>query len=165
MNSPSRSRRIRVSMAFAAAALAAIAAPGASASPSASYEGPGVNENGLLKLTTGTTGNVASYDAYWRRKVCGIPDFSIRFWTDDASQELPTGGDGSFFERFSFTYKSRGKKYRVRATSEGGFATFNQDPAVNPDQVSFKQTVKVKRVKKGARWCKAKAHSWIGYRQ
>lgn len=162
MNSP---RRLFTVVFCIAVSAAAITAPSAGASPNASYQGPGVKENGLLKLTTGATGNVSGYDAKWRRNVCGIPNFMIWFSTDAASEEIPLGDDSRFVERFSFTYKSRGKKYRVRATSTGEFATFLQDPAYNPDQVRFKQTVKVKRVKKGARWCKAKAHSWIAFKQ
>ncbi len=158
-------RHLTLATACAIAITASIAVTSASATPDSVYKGPGIDEPGDLRVQTDGDGSISSYDLDWKRKVCGIPRFDIYFEAGGGYPSMVVGADGSFYNRFSFTYRYNHKKYRVRATDRGGFWTMFDDPAYNPDQVYFKQTVKVKRIKKGAHWCKATSHEWIGFVQ
>lgn len=160
-----RPRRILVIVCTSAIlALSAIAAEAAGPFD-ATYVGGAINDYGYIKLKTGGTGDVSYYETEWQRKICGIRDFSIWFSTLSPADEIPVDATGHFSESFTFTYRKSGRKYRVRAANRGYFGTYAQMEGQTNDQVYMKTTVRVKPIKRGAKWCGPKTHEFLGMRQ
>lgn len=153
-------------IAMSVGGLLALAAPATAAGPAdATYIGGAINDYGYIKVMTSGTGDVSYYETEWQRKICGIRNFSIWFSTLSPSDEIPVDAIGNFSETFSFTYRQSGRKYRVRVVNRGYFGTYAEMEGQTNDQVYMKFTVRVKRIKRGAKWCGPKSHEFLGMRQ
>ena len=159
--------RLRALVIVATASFAVATAPALASGPAdARYLGGGINEKGYLDLRTSSEGNVSFYNVAWHRTICGIKHFAISFATLSPWQDMSVDDDGNFSETFSMVYEQAGRKYRVRASSVGRFGPYAVIEGKPDDQVWFQQTVRVRRMgKKGAKWCRAQTHEWIGFRE
>lgn len=151
---------------LAAVALVVGAANASAAGPAdAGYTGYKINGGGDFGLLTNSAGDVKAYDAIWDRSVCGIKKFNVYYdWADGRYPAIPVDDMGSFYEAFSFIYRQSGRKYRVRVTNYGYFGTVREIAGQTNDQVYMRMSVRVKRVKRGAKWCGYKKQTFIGFR-
>lgn len=137
---------------FAGTGLMAVASPLA-ADANAIYTGVGVDGRGTFSLQTNDVGEVSYYNAEWSKSVCGIPSFGLYF---DAAGDpgIAVDGAGIFIEEYTITYRSGGKRYTVQATDSAQIGLVTGTDGVTRDQVTFRERVRIKRQKKGAKWCR-----------
>lgn len=130
----------------------------------ANYAGTGYDGKGTLSLQTNALGNVSYYSAQWDRAVCGIRQFGLYYDAAD-SDGLPLDDAGIFVEQYAITYRSGGKRYTVQAIDSAQIGDFVDEDGVTRDMVFFRERVRVRRQKKGAKWC-AGTHkkAFVGYR-
>lgn len=123
------------------------------ADPNAIYTGVGVDGRGLFALQTDDAGDVVYYSAEWAKTVCGIRNFGLYFDTEGAPG-IPVDNAGIFVEEYTITYRSGGKRYTVQAVDSAQIGLVTGADGVTRDQVTFRERVKVRRQKKGAKWCR-----------
>lgn len=116
------------------------------------YTGVGANGKGTFSLQTDSAGAVVFYDAAWRRTVCGIPGFEL-YYDAGSSPGIAVDAAGLFVEEYSLTYRSRGKRYTVRAIDSGQIGEVTGEDGVTRDLAVMRERVWIKRQKRGAKWC------------
>lgn len=116
------------------------------------YTGVGANGKGTFSLQTDGAGAIVFYDAAWRRTVCGIPSFEL-YYDAGSSPGIVVDAAGTFVEEYSLTYRSRGKRYTVRAIDSGQIGEVTGDDGVTRDLAVMRERVWIKRQKRGATWC------------
>jgi hypothetical protein len=130
----------------------------------ANYAGVGYDGKGTLSLQTNALGNVSYYSAMWRKTVCGIRDFGL-YYDAAESDGLPVDDAGIFVEQYAITYRSGGKRYTVQAIDSAQIGNFVGEDGVTRDMVFFRERVRVRRQKKGAKWCSGvHKKAFVGYR-
>lgn len=130
----------------------------------ANYAGVGVDGHGTLSLQTNALGNVSYYAAGWRKTVCGIRNFGL-YYDAANSSGIPVDDAGIFVVSYTITYRSGGKRYTVAAIDSSQIGQFTDSDGVTRDMVVFRERVKVRRQRKGAKWCSG-VHKklFVGYR-
>lgn len=130
----------------------------------ANYAGVGVNGRGMFSLQTNALANVSFYSAQWNKTVCGIRDFGL-YYDAESSDGLPVDEAGIFVEQYAITYRSGGRRYTVQAIDSAQIGQFVDEDGVTRDMVVFRERVRVRRQKKGARWCSGvHKKAFVGYR-
>lgn len=130
----------------------------------ANYAGVGYDGKGTFSLQTNALGNVSYYSAEWKRTVCGIRDFGL-YYDADGSDGLALDEAGIFVEQYAITYRSHGKRYTVQAIDSAQIGEFVGDDGITRDMVFFRERVRVRRQKKGAKWCSGThKKAFVGYR-
>lgn len=148
---PGSAQAARTATHFQGPGLMTVGSPLA-ADANAIYTGVGVNGKGTFSLQTNAAGEVSYYNAEWYKTVCGIPGFSLYY---DAAGDpgIAVDAAGIFIEEYTITYRTGGKRYTVKATDSAQIGLVTGTDGVTRDQVTFRERVRVKRQKKGAKWC------------
>lgn len=130
----------------------------------ANYAGVGVNGRGMFSLQTNALANVSFYSAQWNKTVCGIRDFGL-YYDAEGSDGLPVDEAGIFVEQYAITYRSGGRRYTVQAIDSAQIGQFVDEDGVTRDMVVFRERVRVRQQRKGARWCSGvHKKAFVGYR-
>lgn len=118
----------------------------------ANYAGVGYDGRGTFSLQTNALTNVSYYSAQWNKTVCGIRDFGLYYDAAD-SDGIAVDAAGMFTEQYAITYRSGGRRYTVQAIDTAQIGLFVDEDGVSHDMAFFRERVRVRRQKKGARWC------------
>ena len=134
------------------------------ADANASYAGVGFDGHGTLSLQTNAAGEVSYYGVNWAKTVCGVKHFGLYY---DAAGDpgIQVDAAGIFVVSYQISFRTGGRSYIVQAIDSSQIGLFTDEDGATHDMVVFRERVRIKRAKAGAKWCKGvHKKAFVGYR-